>query len=68
MLMLIEGINKRLNIITVLKKLETINLVYERSNIKDLSKLNQSKSQSKINNYFIKDNSSSGKREILNNS
>jgi len=66
--LLIEGINKRLNIITVLKKLETINLVYERSNIKDLSKLNQSKSQSKINNYLIKDNSSSEKREIFNNS
>ena len=69
MLMLIEGINKRLNVINVLRKLETINLVYEISNSsKDISKINQSKNQSKINNYIINDNSSSGKREILNNS
>ena len=65
--MLIEELNKRLNIITVLKKLETIHLIFDPLNQSyiNLSKINQSKIESKINNYIQNDASSSGNNKIL---
>lgn len=66
--MLIEELNKRLNIITVLKKLETIHLIFDPFNQSYLnfSKINQSKIESKINNYVAQnDASSSGNIKIL---
>ena len=67
LLMLIEELNKRLNIITVLKKLETIHLIFDPLNQSyiNLSKINQSKIESKINNYIQNDASSSGNNKIL---
>ena len=53
--MLITELNKRLNIITVLKKLETINLInreLHNHNFTDIDRLNQNKIQKKINNYL----------------
>ena len=65
---LIEELNKRLNVITVLRKLETINIINDLSysNCKELSKNYSSLNPLKINN-FIHDNSSSLNVKILNN-
>ena len=65
---LIEELNKRLNIITVLRKLETITLINDisHSNFKDVSKHYSLKNPTMINN-FLHDNSSSLNIKILNN-
>ena len=68
MLLLIEGINRRLNIITVLKKLETIKIIIEsnKKNQSDLSKLNQINNKKKNNNFMDRNEiSSSGKSKII---
>ena len=68
MLLLIEGINRRLNIITVLKKLETIKIIIEsnKTNQSDLSKLNQINNKKKNNNFMDRNEiSSSGKSKII---
>ena len=63
---LIEELNKRLNIITVLRKLEIINFIYDKSNtkIRNISKNNSIRNQSRINN-FLHDNNSSPNGKIL---
>ena len=66
--MLIEELNKRLNIITVLKKLETIHLIFDPINQSfiNLSKINQTKIELKNNNYIIKnDATSSANNKII---
>ncbi len=68
LLMLIEELNKRLNIITVLKKLETIHLIFDPINQSfiNLSKINQTKIELKNNNYIIKnDAASSANNKII---
>ena len=63
---LIEELNKRLNIITVLRKLETITLINDisHSNFKDVSKHYSLKNPTIINN-FLHDNYSSPNGKIL---
>ena len=68
--MLIEELNKRLNIITVLKKLETIHLIFDPINQSfiNLSQINYSNKETKKNNYIIKnDGFSSGKNTLIKN-
>ena len=70
LLMLIEELNKRLNIITVLKKLETIHLIFDPINQSfiNLSQINYSNKETKKNNYIIKnDGLSSGKNTLIKN-
>ena len=63
---LIEELNKRLNIITVLRKLEIINFIYDKSKtkIRNISKNNSIRNHSRINN-FLHDNYSSPNGKIL---